>query len=96
MTNSYLDVIALAILRAVEPDADLADDELLLYRVYAVLLLAKGQNVTAEDVHNAWAVWASRYEPNHPNIRPFGELPAQVQSKDQPYVDAIHDVARGI
>jgi hypothetical protein len=32
-----------------------------LYRLYAVLCLAKGETVTAEDVHNAWSVWAAEH-----------------------------------
>lgn len=93
MTNSYLDKIAAELRRTADPDAALADEDLLLYRIYAVLLLSKGQDVAAEDVHNAWAAWASEHDPESRNLLPFKELSLSVQRKDQLYVDAIHQVA---
>lgn len=93
MTNSYIDKIAAEIRRTADPKAAQAGEDLPLYRLYAVLLLAKGPNVTAEDVHNAWAAWASEHEPESWNLLPFKELSLQVQSKDQLYADAIHQVA---
>lgn len=92
-TNSYLDKIAVELRRTADPDAAISDEDLPLYRIYAVLLLAKGQDVVAEDVHNAWAAWASEHEPKNPNLLPFKELSLRVQRKDQSYVDAIHQVA---
>jgi len=92
---NYLDKIGAEIQRMAEPDA-LSPDDLPLYRLYAVLLLAKGQNVTAEDVHNAWAAWASDHEPESQHLLPFKELSLRAQRKDQPYVDAIHQVAEHI
>lgn len=35
------------------PDEDTSS----LFRIYAVSLLAKGEEVTREDVHNAWIAW---------------------------------------
>lgn len=90
---NYLDLLAAEIQRAADPEAKPPDDDLPLYRLYAVLLLAKGNNVTAEDVHNAWAAWASEHEPQSRHLLPFKELSLQVQKKDQSYVDAIHEVA---
>ena len=58
--SSYLDKIALEVRQVSDPDAAASDEDLSLYRIYAVLLLAKGEDVTAEDVHDAWAAWASR------------------------------------
>lgn len=92
ITNSYLDKIAAEIRRTTDPDAAL-DEDMPLYRIYAVLLLAKGQTVTLEDVHNAWAAWASQYEADSRNLIPFKELSLSVQRKDQLYMDAIHQVA---
>lgn len=89
----YIDTIAVEIQRTAEPGAVLQHEDLPLYRLYAVLLLAKGQDVTAEDVHNAWAAWASEHEPENENLLPFKELSFHVQRKDQLYVDAIHQVA---
>jgi hypothetical protein len=96
MTNSYLDKIAAEIRRTADPDAARSDEDLPLYRIYAVLLLAKGRDVTAEDVHNAWAAWASEHEPESRNLLPFKELSLRTQRKDQLFVDAIHQVAEGM
>ncbi len=93
-TYSYLDKIAAEIRRTADPEAAASDEDLPLYRLYAVLLLAKGQDVMAEDVHNAWAAWASEHEPESRNLLPFKELSLRVQRKDDTYVDAIHEVAK--
>lgn len=90
---NYLDKLAAEIQRTAEPDSNPPDEDLPLYRQYAVLLLAKGKEVTLEDVHNAWAAWASDHEPESRHIIPFKELSLGVQRKDQIYVDAIHEVA---
>lgn len=94
MTNSYLDKIAAELRQTTDPDAALSNEDLSLYRIYAVLLLAKGQDVVAEDVHNAWAAWACEHEPESQNLLPFKELSLRVQRKDQLYVDAIHQIAK--
>ena len=90
---NYLDKIGAEIQRTADPDAVPPDEYLPLYRLYAVLLLAKGQDVTKADVHKAWAAWASDHEPESRNLLPFKELSLHVQQKDQVYVDAIHQVA---
>ncbi len=93
---NYLDIIAAEIQRAADPDARPPDEDLPLYRLYAVLLLAKGKDVTPEDVHNAWAAWASDHEPESRDLLPFKELSLRDQRRDQPYVDAIRQVAERI
>lgn len=90
---NYLDKIAAEIQRAADPQALPPDEDLPLYRQYAVLLLAKGAAVTLEDVHNAWAAWASDHDPENRRLLPFKELSLGIQHKDQAYVDAIHAVA---
>lgn len=65
-----------------------------LFASYAVILLAKGQQVTEEDVHNAWAAWMSEVNPNHESIKPFHELSSSVQKEDKPFVDAIKRAAK--
>lgn len=89
--NSYIDRIAIAIHEAAEPLTDPTED-LSLYRFYAVLLLAKGEAVTDEDVHNAYAAWASEHQPDLRSLVPFGALPEHVQQLDRPYTAAIHTV----
>jgi hypothetical protein len=90
---NYLDLIAAEIQRTADPESTPPDEDLPLYRLYAVLLLAKGSEVTLEDVHNAWAAWASEYEPDSRHLIPFKELSLSVQHKDQAYVHAIREVA---
>ena len=90
---NYLDRLAAEIQRTADPDARPPDEDLPLYRLYAVLLLAKGREVTTEDVHNAWVAWASEHQPDSPNLIPFKELLPSVQRKDTTYVDAIRVVA---
>jgi len=90
---NYLDKIAAEIHHTADPDALPPDEDLPLYRLYAVLLLSKGKDVTAEDVHNAWVAWASDHEPESQNLLPFKELSLRVQRKDDPYVEAIQKVA---
>lgn len=92
---NYIDDLAVRIHQAAEPDAPPHED-ILLYRIYAVLALAKGEKVTAEDVHNAWAVWAAEYDPQHRALVPFDELPPRIRELDGPYVAAIHAVAHDI
>jgi hypothetical protein len=86
---SYLTELAEAIREEVDLDALPTDDTTSLFRIYAVLALAKGSEVTAEDVHNAWVAWMSEKDEDHPSIRPFRELSADVQMQDEPFADAI-------
>ncbi len=90
---SYITEIAKAIRGEVAPSLLPSDDTDSLFNTYAVLALAKGTAVTAEDVHNAWAAWMSDRQPDHPSIQPFSALSAAVQREDLPFVAAIHAVA---
>ena len=91
---SYLDDLGAAI-RARVPDDKLPDRELdPLFRLYAVLALAKGEGGTAEDVHNAWSAWMADREPDHGALRPFADLDATTQAADEPYVEAIRSTVR--
>lgn len=96
MANSYLDKIAIELRHNADPKAAQSNEDLPLYRIYAVLLLAKGKAVVAEDVHNAWVAWASEYNSGSRNLVPFKELPLEVQLKDQPFVKIIHQIAERI
>jgi hypothetical protein len=91
---SYIDEVAAEIRGVLLPDLIPSGDTSMLFRVYAVLALAKGDSVVLEDVHDAWAAWMSGRDPNHRSLIPFAELPAEVQSADRPYLDAIRAVAR--
>jgi hypothetical protein len=90
---TYLDELADAIRREVDPAALPDGDTASLFRLYAVLLLAKGVAVTAEDVHNAWAAWMSGRDPAHQAIKPYRQLPDDIRRSDQPFLEAIRRVA---
>lgn len=91
---NYLDLLAAEIQRTADSGATPPDEDLPLYRQYAVLLLAKGEDITAEDVHNAWAAWATDHQPESRHLIPFKELSAREQRKDDLYVEAIKTVAQ--
>jgi hypothetical protein len=90
---SYLTELANAIRSEVDPQLLPEGDTASLFRIYAVLALAKKDRVTAEDVHNAWAAWMSGRDPEHPSIKRFDELPSEAQRQDEPFRDAIRAVA---
>lgn len=95
---NYLDKIALDIGKRCDSGSP-SPDQMRLLRIYAVLALSKGTDVTNEDVHNAWSAWtASEGRETHSSLIPFGELPLDVQALDEPYRDAIRAVAaeRGV
>jgi hypothetical protein len=69
------------------------DDSETLFLIYAVLMRAKGVDVTAADVHDAWVAWMQVKNPDHPVLAPFDELQSATQRQDEPYVRAIHFVA---
>lgn len=90
---TYLDELAAEIEQRVPrdllPDADSGS----LFRLYALLALAKGRAVDAVDVHNAWAAWMQERDPDHRSIKPFEELDPETQASDEPFVEAIRAVA---
>jgi hypothetical protein len=90
---NYLDVLAGEIRSAVAADA-LPDDTSSLFRTYAVLLLARGEEVTRENVHNAWVAWMLDRGESHESMVPFAMLPAKTKEEDSPFVVAIRTIAR--
>jgi hypothetical protein len=92
---NYLDEIASRIREQV-PESKLPHVETsALFRIYAVLLLAKGASVSLSDVHNAWVAWTCGRNPEHAALIPFSELSEDVASADLPYVQAILKVVAG-
>jgi hypothetical protein len=89
---SYLDELAVRI-RDEVPEAQRGEHALDLFRLYAVLALAKGESVDASDVHNAWAAWMQQQQPDHKALRPFEELDEETRAADSPFVRAIRAVA---
>jgi hypothetical protein len=90
---NYLQALAQEIRAEVAEDVIPHDETAELFLIYAGLLLAKGSAVTAEDVHNAWAVWMTSQNPEHESTRPFSDLDPEAQREDRPFVDAIIEVA---
>lgn len=90
----YLDELAEAIRGAVPPEVLPDGDTLPLFRVYAVLLLAKGEEVSRSDVHNAWVAWMAEQDGDHDALIPFSDLDSSTQAEDSPYASAIRTVAR--
>ena len=68
----------------------------LLFGMYAVLALTKGTSVTDSDVHDAWSLWATLYDPNSDSLVPFSELSSDIQSKDSKFTEAIVKIAEGL
>lgn len=89
----YLDEIASSIKANIPadriPDGDV--DDLLL--IYAVLLRAKGPNVTSSDVHDAWSAWMKGRDRSHAALVPFASLSAAVQKQDQAFAAAVQKTA---
>jgi hypothetical protein len=91
---TYLDTLANEIREATAANALPDEDTSNLFRVYAVLLLAKGEKVTREDVHNAWVAWMLNKGEKHESLVPFAELSADTQAEDSPFMVAVRLVAR--
>ncbi len=90
---TYLDELAAEIERRVPQEFLPEEDTKSLFRLYAVLVLAKGVAVDAVDVHNAWAAWMQERDPDHRSIKQFQELDDETQASDEPFVEAIRAVA---
>ena len=73
-----------------------------LVRLYALLVLIKGEDVTLSDIHAAWSVNMNYKESNPPycyghdhlSIVPFDQLSKETQDRDIPYLEALKEVAR--
>lgn len=66
-------------------------DELLV--LYAVLLRAKGKNVTQSDIHDAWSAWMNKQDQDHNAIVPYEDLEKNVQAEDNMYAVAVRKAA---
>ena len=90
---SYLDDLAADIRSRVEPGLRPEGDATLLFRLYALLAVSKGDQVTARDVHDAWVVWMLERGEEHRSIVSFDQLDESVRQKDAPFVTAIRAAA---
>lgn len=89
----YLDDLAATIRGHVPddqmPDADSGD----LFRLYAILLRAKGANVTQSDVHDAWSAWMATRDGEHTSLVAYEKLPEDVREEDRVFATAIRKAA---
>lgn len=71
------------------PEGD-ADD---LLRAYAVLLRAKGAEVTLSDIHDAWSAWMAKRNPEHESLVSHENLPDDVREQDRVFATAVRRAA---
>lgn len=95
MPRTYIDDVVLR----VENRTHIRDRSLVRY--YALLVLTKGEKITLEDVHDAWAM-NMNFKPQSPNcyghehrsIKPFEKLDVDVREKDRKFLVALLTVAK--
>lgn len=58
-----------------------------------LLVLVKGELVTASDVHDAWSTWMLGRGEDHAALRPYSELDEKTRKEDEPFLRAILTVA---
>jgi hypothetical protein len=92
--KTYLSEDAAIIFSCLPSEASPPDGSEALFLLYAVLMRAKGENVTASEVHDAWAAWMQMNGSAHAALKPFEELSLRAQEEDTPYVVAIQRAAR--
>lgn len=89
----YLDDLA-AKIRAHIPEDRMPDgnaEELL--RMYAVLLRAKGADVTLSDIHDAWSAWMATRDGGHASLLAYENLPEAVRQEDRVFAMAVRRAA---
>lgn len=85
----YLDEIANVIRSNLPPDRLPEGDNKQLFLMYAVLVRAKGGTVTCSDVHDIWAAWIAKGDPNHAALVEYNKLSDEVKLEDLVFVEAI-------
>ncbi len=85
----YLDDVAATIRQHIPDDRMPDGDAEELLRIYAVLLRAKGANVTCSDIHDAWAAWMATRDGGHASLVAYESLPEAVRKEDEVFAKAI-------
>jgi hypothetical protein len=93
---TYLDEVADAIRAHLPGGTRVPSGAEPLFLAYAVLLRAKGEDVTGSDVHDAWVAWMLPRDADHEALHPYAELPAEVRVLDEPFLRAIVAAARSM
>ncbi|MGY1632941.1 hypothetical protein ACI784_14660 [Geodermatophilus sp. SYSU D01186] len=91
---TYLDDLADRIRGCLPAGTSVPEGAGRLFILYAVVLRAKGTDVTASDVHDAWAAWMQEQDPHHDALRPYDDLAPSVQAEDGPFLEAIRAAAQ--
>ena len=90
---NYLEQDAALIRKCLPEATSVPADADELFLLYAVLMRAKGADVQAEDVHDAWAAWMTRIDPEHESVVPFADLDPETRAEDRPFLLAIRRAA---
>ncbi len=90
----YLDDIAAKIRHHVPNDSMPDEDSEDLFRLYAVLLRAKGATVTQSDIHDAWSAWMVKHDTNHVSLVAYEQLPDDVRAQDRVFAAAVIKAAK--
>lgn len=89
----YLHEIAAKIRANVPADKLPSGESDALFLLYAVLLRAKGRDVTHSDVHDAWSAWMCTRDGTHESLVPYDTLSDDIQAEDRTFTAAIHQAA---
>jgi hypothetical protein len=94
--ENYITEVAQKIREQISPDKLPADGLDQLFASYALLALSRGTSVSNEDVHDAWSVWATQFDPENESLVPYESLGPDVQEQDTVFRDAIRMIARSL
>ena len=94
--KTYIDEI----IERVQQETGLKSKETI--KMYALLVLTKGTQITLSDIHDGWSMAMNFKESNppycygheHKSIVPFKELSIETQEKDRKYLDALLKIAK--
>lgn len=94
--KTYIDEI----IERVQQETGLKSKETI--KMYALLVLTKGTQITLSDIHDGWSMAMNFKEFNpphcygheHKSIVPFKELSIETQEKDRKYLNALLKIAR--
>ena len=90
----YLDDIAARIRSHIANERMPDENAEELMRLYAVLLRAKGRDVTESDIHDAWSMWMTKYQKNHESLVPYEDLKPEVRAQDSVFANAVRQTAK--
>lgn len=71
-----------------------------IVKMYALLVLTKGKDITLEDIHDGWSMVMNFKESNppycygheHKSIVPFEQLSKETQERDVKYLEALRNI----